>query len=336
MLYILWGEDEFSMNEALQAIKSKLGDLSMLSTNTNVFEGQKLTVGELKMVGEAMPFLSEKRLLIVKGLLGRFEESDKSSKTKKGASKQDEAMQFAECIKKFPDSTVLVLMDTLEVKTKTLKNNPLFTAISPRAEVKPFPVLKATKLSQWVQSRVSTYSCSISRQATDLLMGIIGGDLHKMSNEIAKLVAFTGGRAINEDDVRSVVTDAQEADIFAMMDAIMDHKATSAEMILQKLLQYGVFPSQMLVLLARQVQTLVLLKELRAQKRPISEIQMKLGIFNEFVWNKVYQRSDKYTFETLKHIYQKILDADLSIKTGKMDGELALNILVAELSSTPA
>ena len=39
LLYILWGEDEFSLEETLLGIKSKLGDLSLLSTNTNILDG---------------------------------------------------------------------------------------------------------------------------------------------------------------------------------------------------------------------------------------------------------------------------------------------------------
>ena len=33
----------------------------------------------------------------------------------------------------------------------------------------------------------------------------------------------------------------------------------------------------------------------------------------------------------LREVYHTLLDADLAIKTGKYDGELALNILIADL-----
>ena len=66
------------MAEALQSIKGGCGESSLLSTNTNIFEGQKLTLNELKSVGGAMPFLSPKRLVIVRGLLERFEPKEKS------------------------------------------------------------------------------------------------------------------------------------------------------------------------------------------------------------------------------------------------------------------
>jgi len=334
LIYILWGEDQFSLEEELRAIKESLGDASMLSTNTSVLEGKKLTRNVLKSVGETIPFLAEKRLVIIRGLLERFEPKDKSSRPKKSSSsnaKQDDSQSLAECIKGFPDSTILVMTDTLEMKRAALQNNPLYQAIASGAIVKPFPVLKGIKLSQWIQSRVTQKGSSISRQATNILMETIGGDLFTLSNEISKLVAFTGGRLIEEKDVRAVVSASQESDIFAMVDAVMDHKAGIAEQILYKLLQRGTVAPQILALIARQIQMLVQMKDLKSRKRPISEIQRKLGIYNPYIWEKLSGRAEKYTIEKLKNIYQSLLKTDMAIKTGQLDGDLALNLLIAEL-----
>jgi DNA polymerase III subunit delta len=334
LLYILWGEDEFSIAETLQTIKNSCGDSSLLSTNTTLFDGQKLAVNELKSVVGAMPFLSPRRLVVVRGLLERFEPKDKLSQTRKniGANgKGDDSKAFAGCMLGLPESTILVLIDTFEIKKYSLKNNPLFNAISPKGDIRSFPLIKGTRLTQWIESRVSQRGGSISHQASSLLIETIGGDLFTMTNEIEKLVAFTAGRLIEEKDVRAVVAASREADIFAMIDAIMDRRAGIAEGILQKLLQNGVVPPQMLVLLARQVQMLVQLKDLKRQKRPAAEIQTKLGIFNPFAWNKMSSRADKYTLDNLKKIYQRLLETDLAIKTGRYDGDLALNILVADL-----
>jgi DNA polymerase III subunit delta len=335
LIYVFWGEDDYSIEETLQTLKKSLGDPSMLLSNTSIFDGQKLNLNELRAVGEAMPFLAEKRLIIVKGLLEHFENKDKSGRPKKNgdsSKKQTESQSLADAIKGFPESTVLVLVDNIEVKSNSLKNNSLYQDLLSKAEVRTFPTLKGPKLFQWIQTRVNQMGGSISRQATSLLMDLVGGNLHVMANEIGKLVAFTAGCMIEEKDIRQVVSAAQEADVFIMVDAIMDHKVGQAEQILQKLLQNGVAPTQMLVLLARQVQMLVQLKDLKSQKKPISEIQSKLGIFNEFVWNKIYSRAEKYSLDQLKGIYQNLLQTDLSIKTGRLEGDLALNLLVAEMA----
>jgi DNA polymerase III subunit delta len=334
LLYILWGEDRFTIEEGLQIIKNGLGDMSMLAANTSVLDGAKVTAGELKAVGEAVPFLSQKRLLIINGLLERFEPRDKSSRPKRAENqnnKSSEVSGFIDCLKGMPDSTITVLLDFIESSKKALQNNALFQAISPSSEVKAYPFLKGTKLSQWIESRISSKGGSISHQAVNLLIENIGGDLFTLSNEVNKLTAYTAGRMIEEKDVRHLVCASREADIFTLVDAVMDRRAGAAEQILEKLMQSGVVPQQILAMLARQVQMLIQVKELKKARRPSAEIQTRLGIFSAFVWDKLSVRSEKYTLPKLITIYRCLLETDLAIKTGKFEGDLAVNILVADL-----
>jgi DNA polymerase III subunit delta len=335
LLYILWGEDELSLEETLQGIKKSLGESSFLDSNMHVLDGQRLSVNDIRAVGEAMPFLAPKRLVIIKGLLTRFEAKDsKSSRPRNGSGrepKKDECGDLAECLKGLPETTILVLVDHYEGRKTPLQNNPLFTALAAKAEVRAFPTLRGIGLSQWIQSRVNQKGGSISRQGVTLLMDFIGGDLHSMSNEINKLVAYTAGRQIEEKDIRMVVSASQEADIFAMVDAILDRKSGPAEQILQKLLQNGVVPPQILALLARQVQMMIQVKDLKGLKKAGSEIQAKIGIFNSFAYEKIAARAERYSPDRLKEIYQSLLETDLALKTGKMDGDLALNLLAADL-----
>jgi DNA polymerase III delta subunit len=48
MLYILYGQDDFSLNQAVKEIKAGLGDWEMVATSTTILEGQHLTLGELR------------------------------------------------------------------------------------------------------------------------------------------------------------------------------------------------------------------------------------------------------------------------------------------------
>ena len=333
MRYILWGEDAFSQEETLRDIKAGLGDPAMLSTNTIILEGSKLTLNDLKAAAETMPFLFTVRLVIIKGLLERFEPAPKMSAVKKNAAnaRPDDVAILTACIRGLPPSTVLVLIDALEVKKPFLQSNTLFTGIAEGSEIKAFPILKGPRLYQWIESRINQKGGSISRQAASLLMETIGGDLFTLNNEINKLVAFTAGRLIEEKDVQNVVSASQEADIFTLIDAVMDRKGGTAERILQKLLQNGITAPQILLLIARQVRLLVQIKQLKGLKRPLAEIQTRVGIPNIYAWEKTYKRSDKYTLERLNAIYRQMLNTDLAIKTGKYESDLALDVLVAEL-----
>jgi len=329
LLYILIGEDDFSLTRSLGEIKQGLGDQSLLAANTTILDGQQVTVDQLRAVYGTVPFLAEKRLVIVQGLLGRFEAGGKPRRRKKVApvaEKEPEYKSFADCLSKIPDGTVLVLVDG-----RIKGSNPLFKQLSPRAEVRSFPILKEDRLRQWIKRGVAGQGASISPEAVDLLAKLVGGNLWIMTNEITKLALFTSGRRIEVEDIKALVSLAQEASVFAMVDAILDFKVGVAEQLLGQLLERGASPAYLLVMLARQVRMIVQARELRRQRKPEVAIQDKLGLTSEFALRKTLDQAQRYPLERLREVYNKLLETDLAIKTGKYDGELALNLLIAEL-----
>jgi len=329
LLYILWGEDDFSLTRSLEEIKRGLGDQSLLEANTTTLDGQQLTLNQLRAVSETVPFLAEKRLVIIQGLLGRFEPTAKPRRRKKApplAEKEPEYKSFADYLSKSPDGTVLVLIDG-----KVKNSNPLLKQLSPRAKVRSFPLLREDRLLQWVGRGVAEQGASISPEAVDLLAKLVGGNLWVMTSEIAKLALFTSGRRIEVEDIKVVVSSAQETSVFAMVDAILDFKVGVAEQLLEQLLERGASPVYLLAMLSRQFRLIVQARELRRQRRPEVEIQDRLGLPSEFALRKTLDQAQRYPLERLREVYNKLLETDLSIKTGKYDGELALNLLIVEL-----
>jgi len=197
--------------------------------------------------------------------------------------------------------------------------------------VKTFPFLRNEKLRQWIDKRIKQEGGTISPQALDLLSRLVGSNLWIMAGEISKLVSFALGRRIEEDDVRTVVGYSKQANVFNMVDAVLESRASQAQQAIQQLLQMGMAPPYLLFMLARQARLLVQAKELIKKGKSEFEIQNKLGLTSEFAWRKTAEQASRYSFERLKELYHRLLAADLSIKTGKYEPELALNILAAEL-----
>jgi DNA polymerase-3 subunit delta len=328
LLHVLIGEDDFSIRQALEEIKKTIGDETARLTNTTILDGRQVTVELLRNACETVPFLSEKRLVILEGLLGRFEPVNRVSRKKSNHQTfDDEYKVFADIMKQLPEFTELVL-----VEGKTGGNNPLLRELMAVTKLRSFPLLKAPQLKQWITQRVAKVGSSISPQAVNSLVGFVGNDLWLMANEVDKLSIYAAGRRIEEEDVKALVSNAQEASVFAMVDAIIELRASTAQRFLQQLLRQGAAPTQLLVMISRQIRIIFQIKELRKLRKTRAEIQKKLGLTSDFVLQKAWEQSDKYTSARLWEVYHRLLETDLAIKTGKYDGDLALDILIAELT----
>ena len=328
MLYILYGLDDFSLSQAVGKIKADLGDWEMLATSTTNLEGQHLTLSELRNKCGAAPFLSSHRLVIVNGLLGRFEV--KQSKPRSGKGKSGNGLgeweDLDSYIKQMPETTVIVLIDE-EVKG----SNPLLKKISPLAEVKTFPLLRGKDLKEWIRQRVKKEGGDITPQAVDLLAELIGGDLWAMDGEIRKLLLYNQARSISVDDVRQLVSHVQEASIFALVDAVAEGRTESAQRILHRLYDEGVAPTYILVMITRQFRLIAQARDLGKGLSRL-QIQDRLGLKQSYVVDKTLSQAKLYDFEGVKQAYNKLLETDLAIKTGKYSDKLALELLVTELA----
>ena len=338
LFYILYGADDFSLKEEVDKIKTGLDDGDSLASNTTVFEGNQVRLNQLMDACMAMPFLGSHRLVIVEGLLGHFgkreTKRDKGGKEERLALKKSAAFKewvaLKERVAEMPPTTVLILIDG-DIK----KDNALLKQISSVASVKEFAHIKWAALQNWIQRRVKEQGGKVSPQAVKMLASLVGGNLWVLSSEIEKLLIYTSGRSIEEKDVSEVVSHAREANVFAMVDALIEGRAPTAASLLYRLFEEGASAPHLVYMITRQLRMLVLSKEFNQKGLSASEIKAGVrlvsGETSDYALTKALQDSNHYNMKRLEQVYHKLLDTDLSIKKGISTGEVALTLLVADL-----
>lgn len=320
MIYILFGENSYSRQQFLAETKRELG---LVDSDATIFSGTQLTPAQLANTVNTIPFLTSHRLVIVEGLLGRFEPPKTA---KEEATPRELVQSFTTAAQPAIPTTILIFIDD-EVSTK---KNPLFKALAPLAEVKPFPLLWGEKLQSWIKDQVTKKGGTIMPAAVKNLANLAGNDLWALSNEIDKLMLYSEGQPIQEKHIQEVVAPAQETNIFHLVDALLQRRSIVASRQLHQLLFRGMAPPQLIVLIARQLRLLVLTQEFRAQRLPETEIQKRLGVA-DFVFRRLLVQAKQYTLPQLTHAYKMLLDTDLAIKTGRQDDVVALDVLATEL-----
>ncbi|MBI2869722.1 MAG: DNA polymerase III subunit delta [Chloroflexi bacterium] len=331
MLYIFWGPDDFSLRQSLVELKKNLGDPAALLISTSELDGRQLAPNDLRTCCETMPFLSPCRLVVVEGLLERFEPPANTGKKPPKKASLPDHKPFADCIAALPAFTALVLTDS-----SVSNSNPLFRELAVKADVRAFPRPRGARLAQWIASRVKERGGRIAPGAVELLAGFAGDSLWVLAGEIDKLAVYAGSRTIDENDVRNLVSATVEANIFALVDAALENRVSQAENMLEDLAMRGVAAPRVLAMLGRQLGLMVRARDLLGQRTPPREIQSRLGLSADFVFNKTVEQAQRYTWTGLKRAYRKLLETDIIIKTGAMDSQTALNLLVVEIARSPA
>ena len=115
MFYILHGKEELGQSEELASMRAKLadGDPAMAQLNTTVLEGKNLTLGTLRHACDTIPFMSDRRLVIVHGLLSWLAQG-KGAGTQKGqqpASRRSFLDELTAYLPTLPPTTRLVFED---------------------------------------------------------------------------------------------------------------------------------------------------------------------------------------------------------------------------------
>ncbi len=330
MFYILHGEDEFSRAEQVAAFKEKIGDAAVRDFNVTVLDGRKVTLAELRHAADAVPFLADKRLVIVDGLLTRLSagRGKGSSGGEPSGSTKELMAGLLDYLPQVPDSTRLVFV---EDKTLPASNAVLKLAAAQKGKTAiAFGTPK--NVAGWIEKRLQKHGGAIDRQAAAKLAQLGGSDLRRLDSEIQKLVTYVNAaRPITEDDVARLVSASVEANIFDLVDALGRRDGPRAMRELHRLLDLGENPLGLLAMIARQFRLMIQVKELQEKNAPAPEMAKTLGQ-HPFVIEKIGQQARNFSIDQLERIYSHLLDVDVGIKTGETSDVLALDLLVAELA----
>ena len=318
MVHILFGEDDFSIHEALEQIKKGLGGGEELLGNTSVLEGREATPEAITGLCSVVPFLAEKRLVIVKGFLAQADARGRNSDENASRKPANALVSFLEHM---PETTVLVFLEG-----KLERSNPLLRELTPVSKVREFRTVRGPKLQAWLVERVAKKGGRISPGAVQLLADSVGEDLWTASNEIEKLVLYAEGRPIEDQDVLHLVSYSRQSNIFAMVDAVVQQRFAVALRLLHELIGDGAAPAYILFMVTRQARLLLRAKGLMAQGLDPKAIQARLGVSSDWAFERVVAQARAQSSERLEDLYHCLLKADAAIKTGQAPEEVVLDL----------
>lgn len=332
VVYIIHGEDEYGITQTLTSLQAGLGDPSMASMNIARLDGKNASMDELVNACLAVPFLCNRRLVILVNPLGMVPARDKEKEEK-----------FKAFLEKVPASTILTLVNYGELgvwKSREYKQHWLEAWADKHkdhAKVKNHkntPEEMVTKIYAMAKST----GTEIEGTAAQELARLVGQDTMLASQEVQKLGAYVNyRRPIIMEDVKLLVEDTSPANIFAMVDFMGAGKGKEAANLLHKLLEES-DPQEIMGMIIRQFRFLLLAREALDNRLSEQEAADALGLPKNQTWlaRKYMDQARRYLLKDLVDIYHRLLDTDEAIKTGGIEPVLALDLLVAGFSGQKA
>lgn len=329
MLHIFCGSDGLSVAEALRELRATLDEDGSLATNTVTFSASDVAPQEVIAACDTVPFLGEKRLVVLEGALKRGRGS--RGRRGKAADTSDESeqsggawMALADYVGSMPESTVLVLLGG------DVSGSAVVKALGELGEVHRFdtPVQKAA--GDWVQKRAKAMKLNLAGGAAKALAEIVGNDTWALASELAKLEAYAEGRPITADDVREMVSPSRELPPWDLLDPIADGKGASALRALRRMFAKR-HPLAIAAIIQGAYRQLAIARELLDEGASRKDVGQSVGLTG-YPLEKLVDRASRYSPRMIREAYARMVEADADIKRGAYDEQLALELLVTDLA----
>lgn len=326
--YIYHGVEEYLRARAVAALAAQLGDASLAAMNAATLDGRKLSLPELRDAVEALPFLVEKRLVVVSGLFARL--------AGKGGRPSKADQQFM--------SGLLAYVPTASPATWLVFDEEGLPEAHPvlqlakqhpdKIQAQMFGRLSEAALRSWLAQRAKDQGGTLAGDAIDALATAGDVDLRLLDQEIGKLITYAHGRAVSGSDVKKLVHAARSVDVFAMVDSLGQRNGRRAIEQFHSLVDDGEPPIRLLGMITRQFRLITQAKDLGERRAPIAEVMRALGV-QKFLAEKMLTQSRPFQMAQLEAIYGRLLETDQNIKTGQMEPLLAIDMLIAEIAARP-
>lgn len=341
MVYLFLNGDEYLVAQALSQIKAGLGDAEMADLNTMDVEGSRTSAADLLGQAAMMPFLAPRRLVIARGYLTYLDRRMAQSKDT-GSAAHAEAVTLLTGVGQVDESADLLFVDDGVDKRRALWRGfrlPEGQAVPGLAELVKSGVISAPDLPTpdakaipaWLQQRARERQIPIQNRAVQMLADFVGTNLRQLDNELDKLAAYADGHPISDQDVRLLVSDASEALIWDLTDALSQRNGQGAMQALTELRRGEANAFYLLTMIARQYRLILQVKEAMqslGNDRTAIARQIKE---NPYPVGKAMGLSRQYAQPDLIAILERLLEVDFAMKTGA-DPETEIDVLVAELT----
>ena len=210
-ILLIFGEEEFMVDEAVKTILDKLSKLKPDWNEFERYDGDNINLGDLADMCSTVSLLTPQKTVLVKN----FEKMLPKSNSKKNF----ENSPFGKYMKHPSENTFLILQanhSSLNGLSKKIKKLSFpFDTLTEKYPWFEFAKVWPNEYSRWIEARANSIGMKISPQAAEMLITKAGDSLRSLNNELERLQIFLENKElISLEDVLRVTGSSKEATVF--------------------------------------------------------------------------------------------------------------------------
>lgn len=333
-VYLFYGEEYYLIDELIRRLKEGYVATGLENLNYISLEGKELSFDKLVNACETLPFMADKKIVVVRDFpLLKGEEG----KGFEGFMDRQNKKRLADYIKGLEDYICLVFA---EKEAKIRRNNFLYRAIDRVGDVVELKKLSGLDLDRWVEGQFKRRKKRISRGNTRYFIdksAYFGlnqeKNLYDLENEISKLANYSSDEEIDRETMDFVMVDSLEMNIFNLLDSISGRDGARAIRLFNEMYASNEPVLIILHMIVRQFRNMLQIRSLKARGYTEGDIREKVKL-SHYEFSKVARQANNFSMDQLEMALFHCLEADRSIKTGACQDRLALELLITKLSAS--
>ena len=308
MLYLLNTQETFLINKEKEKI---IKENSIDEINVNEYDLEETSIKDIIDDCSIYSLFNDKKVIIV----------NNSYLFTAKKSKEEDLKLLEEYLNNYNPDTILIFVvnDKLDERKKVTK---LIKKVGKVLE------LDIKDIKSIVKEMFKPYE--IDNSLITLFIDRVGNDLTLINNEINKIKIYKDkDMLITKEDIISLTNENIEANIFLLIDSIINKNKKEALLIYNKLIDLNEEPIAIIIALANKIRSIYQTKELYRKGYKESDIASILGVKPGYLY---YLRDSlsKYDSYKLYNLLEQLADLDYGIKKGTISKKQALELFIIE------
>ena len=317
--YIFCGLDEELIKDGVDLLTKPFLDDGFGDLNYIKLDGLTTTMDDILNACETMPFMSEKKVVVI------YRANFLKDKTDSSGTKLYNMVK--DYLKDVPSHTLLIMYYVFNDKRETAKKNKKIMALDKVTTVVQFDKLKRDRYYKKIEDIFIESGAKIGKVEVRYFAEKVQNNFDIIKREVDKLVNYTNGRDIKREDIDKLLPSKNEDDIFDLVDLISQRKIEKAIDIMNDLL----FKSDQHILIITSIEAqfkkLYVIKVGLSQGKKVNDFVSELRV-PQFVCEKLINLSMKFSIKQLEELLKLCIETENRLKSSGVDKTMELELLL--------